>query len=220
MKTLVLKYISDEGGSEEGETTTGPSCTGSNRSPLRLSGGECGSAWSRVRVTLNPFAEDQPLTLPCLSVPGNSTHSFGARKPFSACALCSRGSTTQKVQGSCQTLQTLETNLQGEHKKELNHPGLKMLSGQLKTDKPLWQDEHVLLCRHGSSKSHSACVVVTLLPTEPGQTTQKVKTGALGGRAIFPSCCTKGTMSQLWVGRGDLPSYHQEEHTSVLHPIV
>lgn len=95
-----------------------------------------------------------------------------------------------------------------------------MLSGQLKTGKPLWQDEHLLLCRHGSSKSHSACVVVILFPAGPGQTMQKVKKGALGGRAILSSCCIKGIMSQLWVGRGDLPSYHQEEHKSVLHPVV
>lgn len=95
-----------------------------------------------------------------------------------------------------------------------------MLSGQLKTGKSLWQDEHVLPCRHGSSKSHSACVVVTLFTAEPGQTVQKVKTGALGGRPLLLSCCTKAIVSQLWVGRGDLPSYEQEEHKSVLHPIA
>lgn len=92
-----------------------------------------------------------------------------------------------------------------------------MLSGQLKTHKSLWQDERVLLCRHGSCKSHSACVVVTHCPAEPGQTMQKVKTGVLGGTPILLSCCTKGI---VWVGRGDLPSHDQEEHKSGLHLIV
>lgn len=95
-----------------------------------------------------------------------------------------------------------------------------MLSGHLETGKSLWQDEDVPLCRHGSSKPHSAWVAVTPFPSEPGQTMQKVKTGALGGRPALLSCCTKGIVSQLWVGRGDLPSYDQEKHKSVLHPVA
>lgn len=78
-------------------------------------------------MTLHPSAES--LTLPYLSVP----NSLGGSKQLPACFFCNMGIATQRVQGSCQTLQTLETNLLREQEKGGNHPGHKMLSGQLKT---------------------------------------------------------------------------------------
>lgn len=108
------------------------------------------------RETLHPSAEDLPLTLQYLSVPNNLRHSSGGSKRFPACSFCSMGIATQRVQGSCQTLQTLETNLHREYKKGGNHPGPKMLSAELKQvsseSKSLWQDEHLLLCSCASSR--------------------------------------------------------------------
>lgn len=102
------------------------------------------------RVTLHPSAEDLPLTLPYLSVPSNPRHGSGGSKQFPACSFFSMGIATQRVQGSCQILQTLETNLHREYEKGENHPGPKMLSAELKqasseSKSPDLQDEHLLL---------------------------------------------------------------------------
>jgi len=43
------------------------------------------------------------------------------------------GTATQRMQGSCQSLQTLDTNLCREPKREENNSRPRMLGGQLKT---------------------------------------------------------------------------------------
>lgn len=177
---------------------------------------ECGSAWSTVGVTLHPSAEDQPL--PYQSVPNSPRHSIGGSKQFQACSFCSMVIATQGARELPGTADIGDKPLQRarEGKKP---PWSQDVQWTAQNQCPLKADRCGRMSTFCSADvsppgSHSVYVVVTHFPAELGQTMQKVKTGALGGRLVLPSHCTKGIVSQLQEGRSDFPSQHDLEEDS------
>lgn len=166
-KSLGLKYLTAEGGSEEDKTTLMQRVR--EQQGFIQPGKECGSACSTTKVTLHPSAKDQLFSLPYLSVLNSPRHSLGGSKQFPACSFCSMNRETQRV---------LPDTADVGDKPPQRARCLVDSSGQVSSEsRSLWWDEHPLLCRCAPSRSHSGCTAVTHFPAGSGQTMQNVKPG-------------------------------------------